>query len=895
MAGESRNQNFVISPLLYLAVGFSAGIVVASMNSPPFAFTSVAIVCLAIFAVFFRNNTIGTYLLVLVFFALGIFSFGLETVSVPENSLRRLYDGRNLSSGDPIEMEGVLARPPEPAPDGSLLLVKADSIVSKNTSQAVSGNVRIFVPLESRDSNEDFAALRLTYKSRIRIACLLEREDRFLNPGVYPRKLLLDRQQIDGTANLKSPLLIEKLTDAGPADSLVGAILQLRIDAILRIRETFSSETAGVLIASMFGNNRFLDKRTADIFREGGTFHVLVISGLHITFVGGLLLLIIRRFARNRLVQALITLSILWFYGFAVGGEVPVIRACVMFSLMMLAYAYYRTANLLNALGGSALLLLAWRPSDLFDPSFQLTFVSVAAIIAVALPLIANLRSIGAWMPSARHPFPPTVSSWLRKFCETIYWNKTAWEIEQGRQIWTAKINKKPFFDRLPERGLQNALIFIFEGTLVSIAVQICLLPLLVYYFHRFPLISIPLNLWVGVVLAIESFAAVATLLVSSISTALATPLVVLTEVVGWVLVNGQLVFTTTIGDGFRIPIYSGWARAIYFLYFVPLVIGIFALNKWDPFAARVSKTPRTFLNIGLPVFGTVSVLVLIILFHPFSRPTPDGKLNVEFLDVGQGDSTLITFPNGKTMLIDAGGRPDYKQNEDEENAFEPDVPRIGEAVVSEFLWERGISHIDMIVATHADADHSQGLSDVARNFSLNRAFFGRLDNNDPELSTLKLELENAEVPMIVVRSGDSFEVGGAKVEILNPFDDARSVNDDSLVIRISYGDTSFLFTGDIERQAEAELAAANIPFVADVVKVPHHGSRSSSTEAFVNKVSPKYAVISVGRQSIFGHPHKEVVERWRSIGAEVMTTGERGTITFTSDGQYIAVSRYQQ
>ena len=123
----------------------------------------------------------------------------------------------------------------------------------------------------------------------------------------------------------------------------------------------------------------------------------------------------------------------------------------------------------------------------------------------------------------------------------------------------------------------------------------------------------------------------------------------------------------------------------------------------------------------------------------------------------------------------------------------------------------------------------------------------------------------------------------------------ASSANNDSVVLQLTFGDNSILFTGDIEKQAEAQILTSNTDLHADVVKVPHHGSRSSSTEAFVRATSPKYAIISVGQKSMFGHPHREVVERWLAGGAQVLTTGNCGMITVIMDGQTMAISKFVQ
>jgi competence protein ComEC len=874
--------------LLWLAAAFALGIAAAHLFEFPLLFAALTALVFAAAAAVFRNKFIAAYLVACSFVFAGAYACQLETGSDGANRLRRMFEDGRIVSGEQIDLEGNLAGSPEPGPDGYFLILQTTRALIHGEVTKVSGRVRLFLPLSFDQAKKDFADLGLTHGSILRVACELEREERFLNPGVYSRLKLLDRQGIDATSNLKSTQQIEKISGPNILDRGVGTVLDARISLIEKFRAMFSQQTAGVLIASMLGNKYFLDKQTADVFREGGTFHVLVISGLHITFLGGLVLLITRRFTRGRWLQAIATMTALWMYGIAVGGDVPVIRACVMFTIMLVGYASFRNANPLNSLGASVLLLLAWRPSDLFDPSFQLTFVSVGAIVAFGLPLIIKLKQTGAWMPTTEHPFPPNVPGWLRRFCETIYWNEDAWTIERGRQIWRAQIRKSPYIARLSDIGVQHILIFIFEGIVISFFVQICLLPLLIYYFHRFPFASIPLNLWVGGLLAAESITSVIAVAIASISETIAVPFVALAEFLNWLIVTLPSFLISSSIAGIRFPVYSGAMRAIYLIYFLPLIICVVVIYRWDPF-----RTAKRAFSIGIrrtfvASFAILAIFGGVILFHPFSAPDPDGKLHFDFLDVGQGDAALITFPNGRSMLIDAGGRHDFR----DDDSFEPDVPRIGEAVVSEFLWERGISSIDMIVGTHADADHIQGLGDIARNFRVGKAFVGRIDD-DPELKPVLSELDRFGVPTELITARETMEIEGVRIEVLNPTDVTVNTNNGSVVLRFTYGETSFLMTGDIETQAEMMLLRSENDLHADVIKVPHHGSRSSSTDAFVNAVHPNYAVISVGRHSHFGHPHKEVVERWKAAGAEVMTTGERGMISFVSDGKEISVSKF--
>jgi len=293
---------------------------------------------------------------------------------------------------------------------------------------------------------------------------------------------------------------------------------------------------------------------------------------------------------------------------------------------------------------------------------------------------------------------------------------------------------------------------------------------------------------------------------------------------------------------------------------------------------------------------AAVLVFAAIMVFHPFSAPWPDGKLHVEFLDVGQGDSALVTFPNGQTMLIDGGGIVAYRSDDEDDDQIEPDIPRIGEMVVSEFLWEKGYSKIDHLVASHADADHAQGLADVVRNFDVGGIYIGAWPHGESELDELFAAAAKRSVPIEQVGRGDRFEIGGVSIETVWPIKGRElsgSDNNSSIVMRLIYKDRSFLFTGDIEKDAEIELTSGTTQLQADIVKVPHHGSRTSSSEAFVDRTKAKWAVIPVGRRSRFGHPHPEVTERWKKAGIQVLSTGEKGTVHFATDGREVKVSTF--
>jgi competence protein ComEC len=809
--------------------------------------------------------------------------FHVEVSGISEDRIARIYDSGRVASGEPVEIEGSVIGGTEPAMDGVFVNISVRRLSNRGSDMAASGRVRMFLPLTNLSAVQDLETLKLRHGVVVKITGVLNREDSFLNPGVTPRKDILHRQGIDATGTIKSPLLVEVI-EPESRFSPMAMFFDLRNSAISKFSEMFSPRTAGLLIATILGDKYFLDRETADIFRAGGTFHILVISGLHMTFIGGLILLVVRRFTRNRWLHFVLTAAAVWIYTLSVGAEPPAVRASLMITTVLLGQALYRNANLLNSLAATALILLIWKPSDLFNPSFQLTLVSVFAIVGIAVPLIGKLRSIGEWTPSTSEPFPPSGPQWLVRLCEALYWNDKAWEIEAARHTWSARLAKKPLF----KFWFRRSIAWIVDAVLVSTIVQLCMLPLLVYYFHRMPVVALFLNLWVGAMMAVMSFGAILAVVLSQAASFLAWPLVQFTEAVSSVTIDLSGLFAR--GENMRIPIYSGEGFWLYLIYLVPVVVLAACVFRWKPFALKQCGL----VNRLVPIASVAAVMVLgcVIFFHPNSAPVADGKLRIDFLDVGQGDSALITFPNGETMLVDGGGRINYS---DDDDGFEPDRARIGEMVVSEFLWERGLSRIDHIMASHADADHIQGLVDVARNFEIGKAYFASVQGESKDYLELSAVLDRRRVNREFLQGGDSFEIGGVRIDVVYPSvsEVGLTENDRSLVVALSYGEKRILLTGDIEREAESRLVRTGKLDSFDVVKAPHHGSRTSSTQMFVDAVKPETVIIPVGKRSIFGHPHAEVVKRWQDSGAILLRTGDHGTISVVSDGTDMEISKF--
>jgi competence protein ComEC len=271
---------------------------------------------------------------------------------------------------------------------------------------------------------------------------------------------------------------------------------------------------------------------------------------------------------------------------------------------------------------------------------------------------------------------------------------------------------------------------------------------------------------------------------------------------------------------------------------------------------------------------------VVFVLSPPFVWPSVTNRLRLTMIDVGQGDAVVVQFPTGHTLLVDSGGTP---------GAFD-----VGERVVTPALWDRGVRRLDWLVFTHADFDHIGGASSVATTFAPREIWEGAPVPRSPE----RARLWNASVARRrawrVLRDGDQLRLGDVEMRVLHPpppdWERQRVRNEDSVVLRIRYGAVELLLTGDIGSDSEAHLPLPQPDALIRVLKVAHHGSRTSTSAAFVNAYAPDLALVSAGRGNLFGHPSADVLARLTSAGARVFRTDEDGAISLETDGEVVFV-----
>jgi competence protein ComEC len=262
-----------------------------------------------------------------------------------------------------------------------------------------------------------------------------------------------------------------------------------------------------------------------------------------------------------------------------------------------------------------------------------------------------------------------------------------------------------------------------------------------------------------------------------------------------------------------------------------------------------------------------------------------DGRLHATFVDVGQGDAALIRFPHGFSMTVDAGGLSAA-------SSFD-----IGDRVVAPVLRQFGLRHIDVLALTHGDGDHIGGASALLTEFRPRDVWEGIPVPPFQPLQNLRASAALAGSRWTTVQTSDRIAVDDVQVIVRHPdlpdWERQKVRNDDSIVLEILWRDVSIVMTGDIGRDVERAIQPQFSPSRLRIVKVPHHGSLTSSSEAFVRTLSPRVAVVSVGRSNLFGHPAPAVLERYRSVGAEVFRTDQDGAVTVDTDGYFLNVRTF--
>jgi len=715
-------------------------------------------------------------------------------------------------------------------------ILSAESLEGENRKFCVTGKIRVTVA-----GDEPV----LSFGDRISFVASIKSIKNFKNPGGFDYKRYMAFKSVFGSAYAhgKKVTVINKIQDRG----IKLAISNARCHISTFIEKTRGGNHQGVLKALIVGQRQQIPQDLRDAFNRSGVGHLLAISGLHIGIVATVAFMIFswmlsrfKLFLFNAWVKkgaAVLSFMPVLAYGLLSGMAPSTQRAVIMVGVFLMTFLFEREHDLMNTLALAGMLILIVHPPSVFSISFQLSFSAV-------LSIIYGLSKV--------HKRPAFLSD--------------------GQ--------KKSLFTRITDR------LFLFF--LVSFFAIVGTLPLVMLYFNQASLIGIFTNF---LIIPIIGFIVVPTGLFSVFLYPVSG------EAASWFLYISGAVLSKAIS---LVNLFSDLPFAAvktvtpsYFeicCYYI-MMWALLNLKKVKPEKSEIEKSDFT----GKTARVLVAVVVLAIvgdICYWLNIRFLSRDLKVTVIDVGQGSSTLLELPGGYCILADGGG------------FYDNSVFDMGARVIAPFLWRKKIKTVDTLILSHPNSDHLNGLIYIARHFNVKSVWTnGETRNTGGYKKFMKIiKEEKIDIPKFR-NMPRNYKINGVALEILYPKRDFldmrkkdkwRDTNNNSIVIKADLGKYSFLMPGDIMKSSERELVSmAGENLTSTVLIAPHHGSGSSSSGLFLDKVNPEHIIISSGWKNRFHFPHPSVLKRYAGLGCKIFRTDINGAITMATDRQSLEIRPY--
>lgn len=628
------------------------------------------------------------------------------------------------------------------------------------------------------------------------------------NEGGFDYSSYLKTKKICGTVSTKKEEI--KILGRDNVNIFGKFINDFRSGLINRIYKILPEEEAGLCACLLLGEKAGISSETELYFREASLSHTLAISGAHISYI--LLgfstflscLKIHKRWARYCICILLVC------FMFLAGCTPSVSRACIMAILNIIAEILFIKSDTFNNLGISALVILIFNPYSLFDIGFQLSFGGTIGIV-VFVELLYNIKLKLKGITKKKESTKKEKKRTTKKYSECEY----------------------------------KTLIYIEQTTIMSLAANIVIIPIMAYHFNTISLTFIISNLLatpiMGICLILGMIFCVS-LIIEPIAYVVAFLLKPLLKIFIFIAeISSKIPLTK-----FLIPTPKIWQIIIYYLIIIMYFFKEDILKIYPILKNKYKKI------IILLIFFIILPYIFTIL--------PTNKLTINFIDVGQGDSTLITTPSKKKIIIDGGGS--------EFATFD-----VGKQTLLPYLLNKSILNVDYLLFTHFDSDHCQGLFTILENIRVKNVIIGEQGKDSENFDKFLKLIDSKHTNVIKVKAGDKIVIDKyCNLEIVFPDSDLikqNILNNNSIVSKFNFQKCSILFTGDIEKVAEEKIIRKykeTEKLKSNILKVAHHGSKSSSIQQFLEMVKPEIALIGVGEKNTFGHPNGEVLERLNEL-----------------------------
>lgn len=598
--------------------------------------------------------------------------------------------------------------------------------------------------------------------------------------------------------------------------------LKIKKNISILLKDKYSSIFTGLIL----GDTSKIEEDIENDFKIANISHILAISGMHITYIIIGVEIIIKKFIGKRRTR-FVTMVILILYMFITGFSPSVVRASIMGILVLFSKLIYRKNDIWTSISLSLLILLIYNPYLITNVGLQLSYLGTIGIIC----------------------FNKNVYNFLRRF-----------KIKNKKIRY--KINRKIilFIDKIK------------EILSVTLSAQIVILPIMIFNFNILGIYFFISNILVSLIIGPVIIIGFVCILISFLSIEIAKLLAIFMEI--------GIKFLINISEISHLPfskIYLPTPK-IYHIIFYYILISIvnkiyssFNLKNPNSTDLRIKnivallkykfhKNKRKVLKIIITLF------ILFIILNIIPR-----NLKIYFIDVGQGDCTFIVTPNNKTILIDGGGSTSSEYD-------------VGKGTLLPYILDRGFTKIDYIFISHFDQDHVGGILTILEELKVGQVYISKQNQDSENYKRFLKIVKDKKIDVNILKQGDSLKIEkNIYFDILWPIEEQiqeNVLNNNAMVMKLRFKKFAMLFTGDIEEIAEKkilEVYKGSYILEADVLKVAHHGSKTSTTQEFLEHVNPKICLIGVGKNNMFGHPSGEVMERF--CGRRIYRTDENGEI----------------
>ena len=642
------------------------------------------------------------------------------------------------------------------------------------------------------------------------------------NYGGFDYKNYLKTLKIYGTIKLENGEVLEK----NKGNILISFSNKISNSVKEKIYDLLDKREANLLIGLLLGDDDNIDDDIEEAFKISSLSHVLAVSGMQVTYIITAMYFIFNNILGKRKTKIVIII-ILIFYTILTGFSPSIVRASIMGILIMGAGLFYRKNDIWNSIAISLLLMLIYNPFLITNVGLQLSYLGTIGIILL---------------------------------------NKTFLRI----------FNKIRFEKYILNRKIINIVSKIIEILTVTISASVVVFPIMLYNFNLFGTYFLITNLLASIIIGPITIFGTVIVIISFVFLKIGKLLSIILEIS-----LNTLVFVSNFSKLPFSKIYITTPKiSMIIFYYVIIIFFNYIYKIYNN--RNLSLTQIRFRNlIALYKYKIkeiynnkksrkkfISVLILIVFcFNIYNFFIIKRELKIYFVDVGQGDSTFIVTPKNETILIDGGG------------SLGTDFD-VGESTLLPYILDRGYKKIDLMFVSHFDQDHIGGLFKILEELKVEKVCISKQEEDSENYQKFLNIVKEKNIQVLVVKIGDMIVLdNNLYFNVLWPKDkqiEENKLNNNAIVMKLNYNNFSMLFTGDIEKKAEEEILETykNSKILeSDILKVAHHGSKTSTTDEFLNKVKPKIALIGVGKDNMFGHPSNTTIEKLEKMNIKIYRT----------------------